>query len=46
MNIIDLYGCILIFAVCSVFGALYVLFCVEETKGQSLDELKTENSEK
>lgn len=42
LEIIHLYGCLLIFIGFSIFGIVYVLFCVKETKGQPLDVLKTE----
>lgn len=42
LGIIHLYGCLLIFIGFSVFGVVYVLFGVKETKGQPLDALKTE----
>lgn len=42
LGIIHLYGCLLIFIGFSVFGLIYVVFYVNETKGQPLDVLKTE----
>lgn len=44
LEIIDLYGCMVIYTIGSVAGAIFVLFALEETKGRSLDMLKsTEN---
>lgn len=44
MEIIDLHGCLFIFAVSSFIGTLFVLFFVKETKGQPMDVLKVEAS--
>lgn len=36
LGIIDLYGCMMIFAVLSVLGGIFVA-CLKETNGSSLD---------
>lgn len=41
LELIDLYGCMIIFMSGSVIGALFVIFALEETKGKSLDTLKS-----
>lgn len=41
LEIIDLYGCMIIYMIGSVAGALFVIFALEETKGKSLDSLKS-----
>lgn len=37
LEIVDLHGCMLIFGVGSVLGAIFVLFFVDDTTGKSLD---------
>ncbi|XP_055299426.1 uncharacterized protein LOC129567002 [Sitodiplosis mosellana] len=41
LELIDLWGCMIIFMVGSVVGALFVTFALEETNGKSLDTLKS-----
>lgn len=36
---VDLHGCLSIFAAGCIIGFLFVLFIVEETNGQSLDDV-------
>lgn len=38
---IELSGCMAIFLIGSIVGTLFVLFALEETKGKSLDTVKT-----
>lgn len=39
LEILDLHGCLMIYAVGSFIGAMFVLFVLEETTGTSLDEV-------
>lgn len=39
MEIVDLHGSFIIFGICCIFGFLFVLFGVNETSGQSLDDV-------
>lgn len=36
---LDLYGCMLFFGVGCLFGTMFVVFILEETTGQSLDDV-------
>lgn len=38
LDIVDFYGCMLIFAIGSTLGVLFVMFCMEETNGKSLND--------
>lgn len=38
---IGLHGCMLIFAIACIFGALYLFFVLEETKGKALDTVRS-----
>lgn len=42
LDAIQLHGCMLIFSVSCAFGIIYVVFCVDETKGKQLDALTEE----
>lgn len=42
LEVIDLHGCMLIFATTCVFGIFFVAFFVDETKGRTLDLLNEE----
>lgn len=42
---INLSGCMIIFFIGSIFGAFFVLFALEETKGKALDSLKTKQDQ-
>lgn len=45
LEAINLYGCFLFFAVNCCLGTLFVMFCMKETKGQSLNTtVNSENS--
>lgn len=46
LETIDLYGCMIIFMLGSIVGALFVIFALEETKGKSLDALKSIETKK
>lgn len=39
-QIIHLNGCLVIFCVCCAFGVLFIVFCVDETKGKELNVSK------
>lgn len=39
-TIIGLHGCIYMFAACCFSGALYIIFCIPETKGRSLEDIE------
>lgn len=39
LEILDLHGCLMIYAVGSFIGAIFVLFVLDETTGSSLDEV-------
>lgn len=39
LDIVDVHGVMFIFGVGSTLGALFVVFCMEETSGKSLDEV-------
>lgn len=39
MNLFDLHGCMIIFAVLSTLGIIFVATVLEETSGQSLDDV-------
>lgn len=39
LDTLDLHGSLLIYAVFSIVGAFFVLFVMEETSGQSLDDV-------
>lgn len=41
LELIGLCGCMIIFMVGSVIGALFVIFALEETRGKSLDTLES-----
>lgn len=45
MNIIDLHGCMLIFAATCAFGIIFICIFVDETKGKTLDLLKEEKTD-
>lgn len=45
LEILDLHGCLLIYAIGSFIGALFVLFILEETTGTSLDEVGMDMNE-
>lgn len=36
---LDLYGCMLILGIGCLFGAIFVVFVMQETTGQSLDDV-------
>lgn len=38
LSIIDLYGCLLIFVVTCIFGTIFVIFLMDETKATSMEE--------
>lgn len=42
MEVIQLYGCMAILATCCAFGIVFVVFCMNETKGKRLDLLYQE----
>lgn len=42
LEIVDLHGCMTIFAATCAFGTFFVAFAVDETKGKTLDLLKEE----
>lgn len=42
MDLIDMHGCIFIFAVTCAFGVGFIIVYVDETKGKTLDFLKEE----
>lgn len=39
LDVIDLHGCMTILGVSCTLGAIFIYFCVEETNGQSLDDV-------
>lgn len=41
---IHLYGCILMFLSVALFGIVFIIFMVPETKGKSLDVLDTSST--
>lgn len=45
-EMIGLYGCLTIMSSCCIFGILFVIFVMEETKGKNLDSIETSRSEK
>lgn len=42
MEVIDMHGCMLIFAITCALGIIFVIFAVDETKGKTLDLLNKE----
>lgn len=46
LEVLDLHGVLMIFAVSCVVGAIFVLFLVEETSGKSLDDVGVEEKRK
>lgn len=40
LEIVDLYGCMIIFGTGSTLGAIFVVFVLEETAGKSLDDVE------
>lgn len=42
LEVLDLHGVMLIFAISCILGAIFVLFVVEETTGKSLDDVGSE----
>lgn len=46
-EIIQMYGCMMIFSICCACGVLFVIFVMDETKGKALDVAQgSEKSEK
>lgn len=45
MEIIDMHGCMLIFAITCALGIVFVSFAVDETRGKTLDLLSAEKSD-
>lgn len=43
LEIVDIHGSLMIFGIASIAGAIFVLFVMEETSGQSLDDIEEEN---
>lgn len=43
LEIVDIDGTLMIFGIASFWGAIFVLFVMEETSGQSLDDIEEEN---
>lgn len=43
LEIADIHGSLMIFGIASIAGAIFVLFVMEETSGQSLDDIEEEN---
>lgn len=39
IEVFDLHGCMMIFCVGSVLGAIFVLFVIDETTGKCLDDV-------
>lgn len=39
---IDLHGCLMVYGVGCIIGCLFVLLCLKETSGQSLDDVGVE----
>lgn len=46
LDYIDLHGCLLSFSVCCIIGFAYVFFVLEETSGQSLDDVGLDDKTK
>lgn len=44
MDTISLYGCLWMFACVSIFGIVFTLFAVTETKGSNLDTIEQPNT--
>lgn len=44
MDMIQLHGCMLILAVNSVLGTMFVIFCMRETKGRSLNFTESDST--
>lgn len=44
MDVIELHGCLLLFAALSISASICVVLFVKETKGQSMDDLKKDIS--
>lgn len=38
--LVGFHGCLYIFGACCFSGALYIIFCIPETKGKSLDDIE------
>lgn len=45
MEIINMHGCMLIFAITCALGVVFLIFLVDETKGKTLDLLNVEKSD-
>lgn len=43
MEVVDLYGSMLIFALGSTVGTIFTFFILEETSGKCLDEIGNHN---
>ena len=46
LEIIDLHGCMMIFGIGSLLGAIYVLLVVDETSGKCLDDVGANERQK
>lgn len=46
LEIIDLHGCMCVFGVGCIIGAIFALFILEETKGKSLDDVGLDDKNK
>lgn len=46
LEIIDLHGCMMIFAIGSLLGAIYVFLVVDETSGKCLDDVGADDRKK
>lgn len=45
LEAIDLHGCFVVFGIASLIGFFFVLFVLEETTGQCLDDVGTEQKQ-
>lgn len=43
LDIVDLHGSLMVYVIFSIIGAFFVLFVMEETSGQPLDNLELNN---
>lgn len=46
LDMVDLHGCMIIFGVGSIIGALFVIFVVDETNGKCLDDVGADEKTK
>lgn len=46
METVDLHGCLMIFATGSAIGAIFVVFCMQETSGKCLDDVNVDEEMK